>query len=118
MCADRSNVTLASRRFAKTARLTLFLFGALLTGTAGAAAGDKTDVVRDLAGRVGPIVGSASACRGLERPQFWFITHKFRAVVTETAPDEGGRPDLSAALGGRRGVRRSAEAAGTIRCSA
>src|SRR6266852_5345853 len=50
MCADRSNMTLASRRFAMTARLTLFLFSSLLAGTAGAAAGDKTDVVRDLAG--------------------------------------------------------------------
>jgi hypothetical protein len=70
MCADRSNVTLASRRFAKTARLTLFLFSALLAGTAGAAAGDKTEVVRDLAGRVGPIVGSASACWDIARPVF------------------------------------------------
>src|SRR5260370_798157 len=34
MCADRSNVTLASRRFAKTARLTLVLVSALLAGTA------------------------------------------------------------------------------------
>ena len=50
-----------------TTRLTLFLFSALLAGTAGAAAGDKTDVVRDLAGRVGPIVGSALACRDIAR---------------------------------------------------
>jgi hypothetical protein len=45
-----------------TARLTILLFSALLAGTAGAASSDKTDVVRDLAGRVGPIIGSASAC--------------------------------------------------------
>jgi hypothetical protein len=44
-----------------TARLTILLFSALLAGTAGAAAGDKTDVVRGLAGRVGPIIGSALA---------------------------------------------------------
>ncbi len=68
-----------------TTRLTLFLFSALLAGTAGAAAGDKTDVVRDLAGRVGPIVGSASACRDIARPRIQVITDKFTAVITEAA---------------------------------
>ena len=92
MCADRSNVTLASRRFAKTARLTLFLFSALL---AGAAAGDKTDVVRDLAGRVGPIVGSASACRDIARPRIQVITDKFAAVIKEAATNEAERSDLT-----------------------
>ena len=95
MCADRSNVTLASRRFAKTARLTLFLFSALLAGTAGAAAGDKTDVVRDLAGRVGPIVGSASACRDIARPRIQVITDKFAAVIKEAATNEAERSDLT-----------------------
>ena len=88
MCADRSNVTLASRRFAKTARLTLVLFSAL-AGTAGAAAGDKTDVVRDLAGRVGPIVGSALACR------IQAIVDKFTAVIVEASSNEAERSDLT-----------------------
>src|SRR5712672_3720824 len=95
MCADRSNVTLASRRFAKTARLTLFLFSALLTGTPGAAAGDKTDVVRDLAGRVGPIVGSASACRDIARPRIQAIVDKFTAVIVEASSNEAERSDLT-----------------------
>ena len=95
MCADRSNVTLASRRFAKTARLTLFLFSALLAGTAGAAAGDKTDVVRDLAGRVGPIVGSALACRDIARPRIQAIVDKFTAVIVEASSNEAERSDLT-----------------------
>src|SRR5712675_967660 len=98
MCADRSNVTLASRRFAKTARLTLFLFSALLAGTAGAAAGDKTDVVRDLAGRVGPIVGSALACRDIARPRIQLIVDKFTAVITEASSNEAERSDLTQLL--------------------
>src|SRR6266550_4584035 len=95
MCADRSNVTLASRRFAKTARLTFFLFSALLAGTAGAAAGDKTDVVRDLAGRVGPIVGSALACRDIARPRIQAIVDKFTAVIVEASSNEAERSDLT-----------------------
>src|SRR5258705_12030169 len=94
MCADRSNVTLASRRFAKTARLTLVLFSAL-AGTAGAAAGDKTDVVRDLAGRVGPIVGSALACRDIARPRIKAIVDKFTAVIVEASSNEAERSDLT-----------------------
>jgi branched-chain amino acid transport system substrate-binding protein len=95
MCADRSNVTLASRRFAKTARMTLFLFSALLAGTAGAAVGDKTDVVRDLAGRVGPIVGSALAFRDIARPRIKAIVDKFTAVIVEASSNEAERSDLT-----------------------
>src|SRR5258705_5984612 len=98
MCADRSNVTLASRRFAKTARLTLFLFSSLLAGTAGAAAGDKTDVVRDLAGRVGPIIGSASACRDIARPRIQAIVDKFTAVIVEASSNQAERSDLTPSL--------------------
>ena len=93
MCADRSNVTLASRRFAKTTRLTLFLFNALLAGTAGA--GDKTDAVRNLAGRVGPIVGSALACRDIARPRIQAIVDKFTAVIVEASSNEAERSDLT-----------------------
>src|SRR3981189_3178332 len=95
MCADRSIVTLASRRFAMTTRLTLVLFSALLAGTAGAAAGDKTDIVRDLAGRVGPIVGSALACRDIARPRIQAIVDKFAPVIKEASPNESERHDLT-----------------------
>src|SRR6266850_3461298 len=108
MCADRSNVTLASRRFAKTARLTLVLFSAL-AGTAGAAAGDKTDVVRNLAGRVGPIVGSALACRDIARPRIQAIVDKFTAVIMEASSNEAERSDLTQSFD-----RSVAEGRGTV----
>src|SRR5450755_366851 len=78
-----------------TARLTILFFSALLAGTAGAAAGDKTDVVRDLAGRVGPIIGSASACRDIARPRIQVIVDKFKAVITEASSNEAERSDLT-----------------------
>jgi len=57
----------------------MVVFGALLASAASAAAGDKTDVVRDLAGRVGPVVGSALACRDIARPRIQVIVDKFAA---------------------------------------
>jgi branched-chain amino acid transport system substrate-binding protein len=78
--------------------LPLFLFSALLAGTAGAAAGDKTDVVRDLAGRVGPIVGSASACRDIARSRIQAIVDKFTAVIVEASSNEAERSDLTQAF--------------------
>jgi hypothetical protein len=50
-------------------RWTAFLLSAFFITTAKAAPGDKMELVRDLAGRVGPVIGSALACpisRGLE----------------------------------------------------
>jgi branched-chain amino acid transport system substrate-binding protein len=91
-------MTFASRRFAMTARLTIILFSALLAGTAGAAAGDKNDVVRDLAGRVGPIVGSASACRDIARPRIQAIVDKFTAVIMEASSNQAERSDLTQAF--------------------
>jgi branched-chain amino acid transport system substrate-binding protein len=81
-----------------TARLTILLFSALLAGTAGAAAGDKTDVVRDLAGRVGPIIGSASGCRDIARPRIQAIVDKFTAVIKEASSNEAERSDLTQAF--------------------
>jgi branched-chain amino acid transport system substrate-binding protein len=78
-----------------TTRLTIFLFAALLAGTAGAIAGDKTDVVRDLAGRVGPIVGSASACRDIARPRVQLIADKFAGVIAEASSNDAERSDLT-----------------------
>ena len=46
-------------RIATTSRWIAVLAGVLLAGVASAAPGNNRDVVRDLAGRVGPVVGSA-----------------------------------------------------------
>jgi len=81
-----------------TARLTILLFSALLAGTASAVAGDKTDVVRGLAGRVGPIIGSALACRDIARPRIQAIVDKFTAVIKEASSNEAERSDLTQAF--------------------
>src|SRR5712671_1509121 len=99
-----------------TTRLSLFLFSALLAGTAGAAAGDKTDVVRDLAGRVGPIVGSASACRDIARPRIQVITDKFAAVIKEAATNEAERSDLTQSFDRSVAEGRSAVTTGRTDC--
>src|SRR6266481_5002550 len=99
-----------------TTRFSLFLFSALLAGTAGAAAGDKTDVVRDLAGRVGPIVGSASACRDIARPRIQVITDKFAAVIKEAATNEAERSDLTQSFDRSVAEGRSAVTTGRIDC--
>jgi branched-chain amino acid transport system substrate-binding protein len=99
-----------------TTRLSIFLFSALLAGTAGAAAGDKTDVVRDLAGRVGPIVGSALACRDIARPRIQVITDKFAAVITEAATNDAERSDLTQSFDRSVADGRSAVTTGRIDC--
>src|SRR4030088_211178 len=90
--------------------------GALLAGAAGAAAGNKTDVVRDLAGRVGPIVGSALACRDISRPRIQVIVDKFTAVISEASSGEAERSDLTQLLDRSVADGRSAVTSGRIDC--
>ncbi|HXQ05439.1 MAG TPA: ABC transporter substrate-binding protein, partial [Bradyrhizobium sp.] len=99
-----------------TLRWMTVVFGALLAGAAGAAAGDKTDVVRDLAGRVGPIVGSALACRDISRPRIQVIVDKFTAVITEASSSEAERSDLTQLLDRSVADGRSAVTSGRIDC--
>jgi ABC-type branched-subunit amino acid transport system substrate-binding protein len=74
-------------------RLSVFLIGALSASEAGAA-GSNIEVVRDLGGRVGPIVGSAQACRDIDRGRVQVIVDKFQAVIREAAPQDSDRVDL------------------------
>jgi branched-chain amino acid transport system substrate-binding protein len=73
-------------------RLTVFFVGALLASEASAAG--STDVVRDLATRVGPILGSAQACRDIDRSRIQVIADKFQTVIREASPQEADRADL------------------------
>jgi ABC-type branched-subunit amino acid transport system substrate-binding protein len=101
-----------------TVRLTMFLLSALLAGTASTVAGDKTDVVRDLAARVGPIIGSASACRDIARPRIQVIADKFTAVITEASANEAERSDLTQSFDRSIADGRGAVATGRIDCKA
>ena len=53
--------------------------GMLLAAPAGAAPGDKVDVLRDLAGRIGAIIGSASSCKDIAKPRTQMVADKFRS---------------------------------------
>ena len=72
------------------------LCGLLLAGPAAAAApGDNVGVVRDLAGRVGPIIGSALACPEIAQARIQFVADKFRAVIRDVSTSENERSDIS-----------------------
>jgi branched-chain amino acid transport system substrate-binding protein len=108
-----SMVVAPSSRPRWMAALICALFGALLAGNAGAA---PTDIVRDLAGRVGPIVGSALACQDIARPRIQGVVDKFKAVIRGTASNEAERDDLSRLLDRYVVDGRNAVTAGRIDC--
>src|ERR1700687_759293 len=99
-------------------RWMMVLSGALLAGTGSGSAGDKTYIVRDLAGRVGPIIGSALACRDIARPRIQVIVDKFTAVITEASSNEAERSDLTLLLDRNVADGRSAVTTGRIDCLA
>ena len=76
-------------------RWTSFLLSAFFITAAEAAPGDKIDLVRDLAGRVGPVIGSALACPDITRPRIQSVIEKFAAVIRDAASNEAQRSDLA-----------------------
>jgi branched-chain amino acid transport system substrate-binding protein len=97
-------------------RITL-LVGAMLFGIAGSAqaAGDIM-IVRDLAGRVGPVIGSAQACRDIARPRIQTITDKFSQVIREASSNEAERSDLAQTFDRSMAEGRAAVTSGRIDC--
>ena len=76
-------------------RWTSFLFSAFFITAAEAAPGDKMELVRDLAGRVGPVIGSALACPDVGRPRIQSVIEKFAALIRDAASNEAQRSDLA-----------------------
>jgi branched-chain amino acid transport system substrate-binding protein len=109
----RSNMTVAR---SSRPRWMAVLFGALLACTAGATAADNANIVRDLAGRVGPIIGSASACTDIARARVQSIADKFQAVIREASSSEAERDDLSRLLDRYVADGRNAVTAGRTDC--
>lgn len=85
----------ARRNLRWTSRWAIALLGAALAGSATALPGDNVSVVRELASRVGPIVGSALACPEIGQPRIQVIADKFRAVIREVSSNEAERDDLA-----------------------
>lgn len=82
-------------RISVTLRWTSLLVSSLLITAAHAAPGDKIELVRDLAGRVGPVIGSALACPDVTRPRVQAVIEKFAAVIRDAASNEAQRSDLA-----------------------
>lgn len=97
-------------------RWMVVLFGALLASSASVAAGSNTDVVRDLAVRVGPIFGSALACTDIARPRIQTIVDKFTAVIKEASSNEAERDDLTQLLNHSVADGRTAVTSGKMDC--
>jgi branched-chain amino acid transport system substrate-binding protein len=83
-----------SRRSRLNSCWTPVLFGALLAST-GTASADNVSVVRDLASRVGPILGSAQACPNVARSRVQLIVDKFQSVIREASNNDAERGDVS-----------------------
>ena len=92
------------------------LFLAAFVGSATVAAADDLALVRDLAGSVGPVIGSASACRDIVRPRVQVIADKFQAVIAEATSNETERVDLGRLLDRYVADGRSAVSSGRIDC--
>jgi ABC-type branched-subunit amino acid transport system substrate-binding protein len=71
------------------------LVAVLLTSGMAAASADNLSVVRDLAGRLGPIIGSAQACQTIARPRVQAIFDKFQAVIRESSNSDASRGEIS-----------------------
>ena len=95
----------------------ILLVGAVLFGIAGSAqaAGDIT-IVRDLASRVGPVIGSAQACRDIGRPRIQSIVDKFSQVIREASSNEAERSDLTQTFDRTVAEGRVAVTSGRIDC--
>src|ERR1044072_8394788 len=98
-------------------RITL-LVGAVLFGIAGGAqaAGDIT-IVRHLASRVGPVIGSAQACRDIARPRVQNIVDKFTQGIREASANEAERSDLTQAFERSVADGRTAVTSGRLDCN-
>jgi branched-chain amino acid transport system substrate-binding protein len=99
-----------------TSRWIALAFGVVLAGSAAAAQGDKVDVVRDLAGRVGPVVGAALACPDIARPRIRSIVNKFATVIREASSNEAERTSLTEQLDRTVADGRNAVTAGQLDC--
>ena len=73
-------------------RWTSLLLSSFFITAAEAAPGDKIDLVRDLAGRVGPVIGSALACPDITRPRIQSVIEKFAAVIRMPPPTKPSAP--------------------------
>ncbi|WP_316232146.1 ABC transporter substrate-binding protein [Bradyrhizobium sp. SZCCHNR1051] len=88
----RHEVVSRMRSFANSSAIILAL---MFTTSIHAAPGDNLAVVRDLSGRIGPVIGGALACSDIPRPRIQAIIGKFQAVIREASNNDGDRNELT-----------------------
>ena len=76
----------------------LFASPASAASTTSAASTSGTGLVRDLAFRVGPIVGAALVCGDIARSRLQIIVDKFHTLIRKAASQEAERADLAQVL--------------------
>jgi ABC-type branched-subunit amino acid transport system substrate-binding protein len=108
-----SNISAA--RNSRSRWIAAFL-GALLATAADAAPVDNLNIVRDLVGSVGQVIGSALACPDIARPRIRFIADKFQTLIVTTASNEAERDELSQLLDRHVADGRNAVSAGRADC--
>jgi branched-chain amino acid transport system substrate-binding protein len=78
-----------------TVRWSALLLGICLALPAGSALSAPADIVRDLAARVGPIVGQASTCPDIAQGRVQTIVDQFREVIRQSSPSDAERDLLT-----------------------
>jgi ABC-type branched-subunit amino acid transport system substrate-binding protein len=94
-----------------------FLFGTLLASSVGAASADTLSIVRDLAGQVGPIVGSAQGCPNIAKSRVQLIADKFQTVIREASNKQSDRDDVTRLFDRYIADSRESTSSGKIDCS-
>ncbi|CCD95066.1 putative ABC-type branched-chain amino acid transport system, periplasmic component [Bradyrhizobium sp. ORS 375] len=94
------------------------IIGSLVSASISPAFAAATDAVRDLAGRVGPIVGQASACPGIAQGRVQTIVDKFREAIRQSSNNDGERDQLTRTFNGYIAEGRSRTGSSQGNCAA
>ena len=105
-----------AEKFRSRTRWAAALFVASLASAATAAPADKVSAVRSLASRVGPVLGSVTACANIQQSRIQPIVDKFRMVIKQVSSSDAEREELSRLFESSVAVGRKAIATGTLDC--
>ncbi|BAM87044.1 putative ABC-type branched-chain amino acid transport system, periplasmic component [Bradyrhizobium oligotrophicum S58] len=101
-----------------TVRWSALIIGSLFGAPFSPAFAAAPDVVRDLAGRVGPIVGQASACPDVAQGRVQTIVDKFREAIRQSSSNDSERDQLTRSFNGYIAEGRSRTGASPANCAA
>src|SRR3569833_2399568 len=101
-----------------TVRWRVLLLGTCIVVPMSSALAAPSDVVRDLASRVGPIVGQASTCQTIAQGRLQTIVDQFGEVIRQSASNNGERDLLTRSFNGYIADGRSRMAGSQTNCPA